>query len=108
MKVSSRVVSEIYCTHARTCKPRPRNTPQSDVKCNWLISLLSPSGLKMSSVNSDPLDRVIDDDGPCKHFGKIADSMREWEGPIAEQLDLTTPDIAAIRLKYQANLPLQA
>ena len=27
--------------------------------------------------------------GVSKHLGQIADAMYEWEGPIAEQLELT-------------------
>jgi hypothetical protein len=33
--------------------------------------------------------------------------MSEWEGPIAEQLGLTTADVAVIKVKYQSELQLQ-
>ena len=41
------------------------------------------------------------------HLGKIADSMYEWEGPVAEQLGLTQVDFAAIKMKYPSELRLQ-
>ena len=41
------------------------------------------------------------------HLGQIADTMYEWEGPVAEQLGLTPVDIAAIRVKYPSELRLQ-
>lgn len=43
-----------------------------------------------------------------KHLGLIADSMYEWEGAIAEELGLTTADVAAINTKYPKELKLQA
>ena len=45
--------------------------------------------------------------GASKHLGEIADSMYEWEGPVAEQLGLTPAEIAAIKLKYPCELGLQ-
>ena len=55
------------------------------------------------------LDEVIDSqhDNVSKHLGQIADAMYEWEGPIAEQLGLKRPDIAAIKKEYPSNLKLQ-
>ena len=55
------------------------------------------------------LDRVLDsgNDGVSKHLGQIANSMHEWEGPVAEQLDLTPPDIAAIKTEHPNKLKLQ-
>ena len=41
------------------------------------------------------------------HLGRIADSMHEWEGPVADQLDLTPADVAAIKAKYPHDLRLQ-
>ena len=41
------------------------------------------------------------------HLGKIADSMYEWEGPVAEQLGLTQVDVAAIKMKHPGELRLQ-
>ena len=42
-----------------------------------------------------------------KHIGEIADSMTEWEGPIADKLKLGTNDVANIKAKHQQNLMLQ-
>ena len=55
------------------------------------------------------LDQVLDfeNGGVSKHLGQIADSMYEWEGPVAEQLGLTPAEIAAIKLKYPSELGLQ-
>ena len=58
---------------------------------------------------SQNFDQVLDfeNDGVSKHLGLIADSMYEWEGQVAEQLDLTPADIAAIKEKYPGELKLQ-
>ena len=55
------------------------------------------------------LDQVVDfeHDGVSKHLGQIADAMYEWEGPIAEQLELTEADIANIKTEYPKKLRLQ-
>ena len=55
------------------------------------------------------MDLVLDfdNDGVSKHLGQIADSMYEWEGPVAEQLGLTPADVAAIKAKYPGELRLQ-
>ena len=45
--------------------------------------------------------------GVSKHLGEIADSMYEWEGPVAEHLDLTPADVAAIKTEYPNKLRLQ-
>ena len=45
--------------------------------------------------------------GVSKHLGQIADSMYEWEGAVAENLGLTLPEIAKIKLEHQLNLKLQ-
>jgi hypothetical protein len=42
-----------------------------------------------------------------KHIGMIAASMSEWEGPIADELELTGHDIACIKEKYDKKLNLQ-
>ena len=46
------------------------------------------------------LDSILDQNsgGVTKHLGAIADSMDAWEGPVAENLGLTTAEIAAIRM----------
>ena len=41
------------------------------------------------------------------HLGRIADTMYEWEGQVAEQLGLTQADVAAIRIKHPFELRLQ-
>ena len=42
-----------------------------------------------------------------KHLGLIADSMSEWEGRIADELDLTSVDTAAIKRMNQNQLHLE-
>ena len=46
--------------------------------------------------------------GVSKHLGQIADTMYEWEGPVAEQLGLIPADVAAIKVKHPGELKLQA
>ena len=46
--------------------------------------------------------------GVSKHLGQIADDICEWEGPIAEQLELTIADVAAIKMEHPCKLRLQA
>ena len=55
------------------------------------------------------LDEVLDSEnnGVHIHLGQIADSMSEWEGPIAEQLGLLTADVAAIKTRHPGELKLQ-
>ena len=48
-------------------------------------------------------DNVVD----SKHLGQIADSMKEWEGRIADELGLTPPDVENIKHKHPFNLNLQ-
>ena len=45
------------------------------------------------------LDQVLDfkHGGVPHHLGRIADSMDTWEGAVAEELGLTTADVASIR-----------
>ena len=43
-----------------------------------------------------------------KHLGWIARSMYEWEGSIADELELTSADVAKIKKKHQNELNLQA
>ena len=40
-------------------------------------------------------------------IGTITNSMDEWEGNVAEQLQLTRHEIEAIRKKHPGDLPLQ-
>ena len=55
------------------------------------------------------LDKKIDFDhgGVQTDLGIIASSMDEWEGNIAEQLQLTKPDIEAIKVEHPGKLQLQ-
>ena len=41
------------------------------------------------------------------HLGKVADSMTEWEGPIADNLKLKPEDVANIKTAYPRELNLQ-
>ena len=61
----------------------------------------------MISSTIGSLDLVLDADGVPKHLGQIADTMYEWEGPVAEQLGLTPADVAAIKIEYPGELRLQ-
>ena len=45
--------------------------------------------------------------GVSNHLGQIANSMYEWEGPVAEQLGPTIVNIAEIKMKYPRELRLQ-
>ena len=62
-------------------------------------------------ISEEPtcFDQVLDynSGGVPIHLGKIAESMTEWEGSIAEQLGLTPADVAAINTKYPSELCLQ-
>ena len=55
------------------------------------------------------LDQVLDfkHGGVPHHLGRIADSMDTWEGAVAEELGLTTADIACIKTENQSKLNLQ-
>ena len=56
------------------------------------------------------LDDVLDsrNDGVPKHLGQIADSMYEWEGPVADELGLTRADVAEIKARQPHEIKLQA
>ena len=43
-----------------------------------------------------------------RYFGHIAESMVEWEGLIADELNLTPADVAHIKTKHPQNLKLQS
>ena len=45
--------------------------------------------------------------GVSKHLGQVADTMHEWEGSVAEQLGLTSVDIAEIKMKHPNKLRQQ-
>ena len=56
------------------------------------------------------MDKEIDfDSGEVpKHLGRIAYSLAEWEGPIADELELKVSDVEGIKKKYPNNLQLQS
>ena len=56
------------------------------------------------------LDQVIDSghSGVPVHLGQIADSMYEWEGPVADSLGLHQADVAEIKEAHSGKLKLQA
>ena len=58
---------------------------------------------------SDGMKLILDceNKGVPKHLGQIADSMSEWEGSIAEELGLTSANVACIKTKYPNALNLQ-
>ena len=58
---------------------------------------------------SQQLNEVIDfgNSGVSKHLGQIANTMYEWEGPVAEQLGLTPVDVAVIKVKHPGELKMQ-
>ena len=55
-----------------------------------------------------PCDYKLDFEVAPKHLGQLADMMTEWKGAIAEGLSLSDADIAAIVLKHDKDLKLQA
>ena len=59
--------------------------------------------------NRYKLDKKLDfdHDGVQRDLGTITNSMDEWEGNVAEQLQLTRHEIEAIRKKHPGDLPLQ-
>ena len=72
-------------------------------KCALIMIII---GVKQSQL----LDKVIDGDhgGVPKHLGRIADTMDEWEGSVAESLRLSPADVAEINAKHPGKLKLQA
>ena len=60
-------------------------------------------------LSCNRLDQVLDFENPgvSPHVGQIADSMYEWEGPVAEQLGLTLAEIASIKIEHPNKLGLQ-
>ena len=64
---------------------------------------------RVPAENQWKLDKQIDfeHDGVQTHLGAIADVMDEWEGRVAEALELTPATIAGIKAKHPDNLNLQ-
>ena len=72
--------------------------------------ILSDQPYESSIISHTPrLDLVLDfnEHGISRHLGLIADSMYEWEGPVADELGLTPADVATIKAKYSGRLRLQ-
>ena len=46
--------------------------------------------------------------GVLRHLGQVADTMYEWEGPVADNLGLHQADLAGIKKAYPGKLNLQA
>ena len=65
--------------------------------------------MSLTVYNRQKLDQVLDCEsgGVSTHLGQIADTMYEWEGPLAEKLGLTRADVAAIKTKHPGELKLQ-
>ena len=59
--------------------------------------------------NRYKLDQKLDfdHDGVQMDLGIIANSMDEWEGDIAEQIQLTRPEIEDIKRNFPGKLSLQ-
>ena len=53
------------------------------------------------------LDKEIDENGVPMQLGQIANFMDEWEGRIADHLELTIADVASIKKEYPSKLSLQ-
>ena len=43
-----------------------------------------------------------------KDIGRIAESIYEWEGVVADALGLTVVDVVSIKTKYRDDLKLQS
>ena len=71
--------------------------------------ILLYSAMHTGGSYEERLGMIIDSEngGVPKHLGKIADSMYEWEGKVAEELKLSQADVAAIKTKNSSNLRLQ-
>ena len=106
-----------YCTleecqtHPHPAKIEWRGNNPSRLKCKITDKRgRLPTGYYRYFSRDVPyLDKEIDFcyKGVPKHLGRIADSMAEWEGPIADELELTEADVASIKAKHPSNLKLQ-
>ena len=68
----------------------------------WIVFSREPSTF---TTLTDVLDSKCGD--IPKHSGQIADSMYEWEGPVADHLQLSPADVANIKKKHPGQLKLQ-
>lgn len=123
MKVVSSQFSEcpyflsFYCT-LDECQTPPhpakiewRGNKPSKLKCKITEKRCKlPIGYHCYFSREVPyLDKEIDFcyKGVPKHLGRIARSMVEWEGPIADELELTEAEVASINTKHPSKLNLQ-
>ena len=91
----------------------PRNSPGTAINC--FVTLVHVGCLEASYLASVPqskrykLDKKLDFNhgGVPIDLSTIASSMDEWEGNIAEQLQLTRPEIEDIKMEYPGKLSLQ-
>ena len=107
-----------YCTleecqtHPHPAKIEWRGSNPSRLKCKIMDKRgRLPTGYYRYFSRDVPyLDKEIDFcyKGVPKHLGRIADSMAEWQGPIADELGLTEADVASITTKHPSNLKLQS
>ena len=65
--------------------------------------------LSLPESARERLHHKIDGDnaGVFLHLGKIADAMYDWEGGVAEALELTPVEVASINKKHSNELQLQ-
>ena len=108
-----------YCT-LEECKTHPhpakiewRDSSPYRLKCKIMDKQgIPPPGCYRYFSRGVPyyLDKEIDFcyKGVHKHLGRIADSMVEWKGRIADELGLTNADVASIKEEYPSNLTLQS
>lgn len=73
------------------------------------MATLSDPETYFASVPHERLDKKLDSEygGVQTDLGTIADFMYEWEGKIAEELQLTKAQIEAIKTEYPGKLNLQ-
>jgi uncharacterized protein involved in tolerance to divalent cations len=64
-------------------------------------------GAPQYQVASLTLEEVLSS-SVSKHLEVIADSIYEWEGAVAKNLELTPADIADIKTQYSKKMNLQA
>ena len=79
------------------------------IDCDRLQRSIVSSATHQPQITTFDLDRVLDSESGNvpKHLGLIADSIREWEGRIAEELLLTSAEVETIKEKHKNKLDLQ-
>ena len=102
-KVSGRTVAGIG-PEARISSRTPQKgaiTNNFDLNCAFTLQ---------TAITQLELVDALDSRSPVvqTHLGEIADTMHEWEGSVADNLELTRADVASIKTKYPNKLNLQA